>query len=55
MARLHAISKMLQKKRADNGALLLSLPDVNIDVRNPDNIRVRLIRSKRLPERLFRK
>ena len=42
LARLHAISKMLQKKRAENGALLLSLPDVNIDVRNPDNIRVRL-------------
>jgi exoribonuclease-2 len=42
LTRLHAISRMLQKKRAENGALFLSLPDVNIDVRNPDNIRVRL-------------
>ena len=42
LARLHAISSILQKQRADNGALLLSLPDVNIDIRDPDNIRVHL-------------
>lgn len=40
---LNRISTQLQQKRVDNGALLLSLPDVNIDVRNPDNIKVRLL------------
>jgi len=42
LARLYSISRNLQKGRAENGALLLSLPDVNIDVRDPENIRVRL-------------
>ncbi len=39
---LDRIRRQLLQKRVDNGALLLSLPDVNIDVRNRDNIRVRL-------------
>ncbi len=33
----------LQQKRSDNGALFLTIPDVNIDVRNRDNIKVRLM------------
>jgi len=40
---LNRLSHQLQQKRVDNGALLLSLPDVNIDVRDPDNIKVRLM------------
>lgn len=40
---LNRLSQQLQQKRVDNGALLLSLPDVNIDVRDPDNIKVRLM------------
>lgn len=39
---LAQIAQALQQQRVNNGALLLSLPDVNIDVRNPDMITVRL-------------
>ena len=39
---LHSLTQKLQQQRVDNGALLLSFPDVNIDVRNPDKISVRL-------------
>ena len=39
---LNAIAQTLQQQRVNNGALLLSLPDVNIDVRNPEKISVRL-------------
>ncbi len=39
---LDRIRQQLQQKRTDNGALVLSLPDVNIDVRNRENIQVRL-------------
>ncbi len=39
---LNAIAQTLQQQRVNNGALLLSLPDVNIDVRNPEKIAVRL-------------
>ena len=39
---LNQIRHQLQQKRADNGSLFLSLPDVNIDVRNRDHIKVRL-------------
>ena len=39
---LNRIRRQLLQKRVDNGALLLSLPDVNLDVRDRDNIRVRL-------------
>ncbi len=33
----------LQQKRDDNGALFLNIPDVNIDIRNLDDIKVRLM------------
>ncbi len=36
------VAQTLQQKRVNNGALLLSMPDVNIDVRNPDKIAVHL-------------
>jgi len=39
---LNAIAQTLQQQRVNNGALLLSLSDVNIDVRNPEKISVRL-------------
>jgi len=39
---LNRIRQQLQQKRVDNGSLFLSLPDVNIDVRNRDHIKVRL-------------
>jgi len=42
LALLNRIRQQLMQKRVENGALLLSLPDVNLDVRNRDNIRVRL-------------
>lgn len=39
---LNRVRQQLLRKRVENGALLLSLPDVNIDVRNRDNIRLYL-------------
>ncbi|NOQ45345.1 MAG: RNB domain-containing ribonuclease [Desulfobulbaceae bacterium] len=42
LALLNKISRQLRQHRVDNGALLLSLSDVNIDPRNSDNIQVQL-------------
>lgn len=42
LALLDMLRRQLQKQRTENGALLLSIPDVNIDVRNRDDIKVRL-------------
>lgn len=39
---LDRIRKQLRQQRVDHGALLLSLPDVNIDIRNRDHIQVSL-------------
>lgn len=39
---LNRIRRQLQQKRVENGSLFLSLPDVNLDVRNRDHIKVRL-------------
>ena len=42
---LHILNRLrhqLQQQRVDNGALFLSLPDVNLDVRDRDHIKIRL-------------
>ncbi len=42
LALLHRISQQLRQQRVERGALLLSLPDVNIDIRDRDHIHVHL-------------
>ncbi len=39
---LNKIKEKLQQQRAEKGSLFLNVPDVNIDIRDPDNIKVRL-------------
>ncbi len=43
LRQLNQLRISLQQKRDDNGALFLNIPDVNIDVRNRDNIKVWLM------------
>ncbi|WP_310601300.1 RNB domain-containing ribonuclease [Desulfobulbus sp.] len=42
LAALNVIRQQLRQQRVDRGALLLSLPDVNIDIRDRDHIHVYL-------------
>lgn len=43
LAALNVIRQQLRRQRVDRGALLLSLPDVNIDIRDRDQIQVHLL------------
>ncbi len=40
---LDSLCSILRRKRAERGALFLSLPDVNIDISDRDHIRIRLM------------
>jgi len=42
LAALNVVRQQLRQQRVDRGALLLSLPDVNIDIRDRDHIQVYL-------------
>lgn len=42
LAALNVVRQQLRQQRVDQGALLLSLPDVNIDIRDRDHIQVYL-------------
>ncbi|NLX19146.1 MAG: RNB domain-containing ribonuclease, partial [Desulfobulbus sp.] len=42
LALLHRFCQQLRQQRVERGALLLSLPDVNIDIRDRDHIQVHL-------------
>ncbi len=42
LAALNAVRQQLRQQRVDQGALLLSVPDVNIDIRNREHIQVYL-------------
>jgi exoribonuclease II len=42
LAALNVVRQQLRQQRVDHGALLLSLPDVNIDIRDRDHIQVYL-------------
>jgi len=42
LAALNVVRQQLRQQRIDNGALLLSLPDVNIDIRDREHIQVYL-------------
>jgi exoribonuclease II len=42
LAALNVVRRQLRRQRVDQGALLLSLPDVNIDIRDREHIQVHL-------------
>ncbi|PIE58322.1 MAG: ribonuclease R [Desulfobulbus propionicus] len=42
LAMMNKVKELLRQRRVDNGALLLPFPDVNIDIRDRDDIQVHL-------------